>query len=157
MLKLDWLDKRCFMKIKSKKFNLVESHLDTVGEVTVCTGEITYFFMFLSPLSPIMFSFSPTFELKVSMQSCRWALSFSEFKRRKKCLSPISFVKGLLQDETCPCLGFFFEFFFFIPRTHELMLPGCLPAWTRGRRNCRHSSGARRHHQPISCWNVDPE
>lgn len=53
------------MKIKSMKFNLVESHLDTVGEVTVCTGEIIYFFMFLSPLSPIMFSFSPTFELKV--------------------------------------------------------------------------------------------
>lgn len=47
------------------EFNFVDSHLNTEGEVTVCTGEIIYFFMFLSLLSPIIFSFTPTFELKV--------------------------------------------------------------------------------------------
>lgn len=74
---------------------------------------------------------------KIPLYSHMWAkdvkaaLQMSAFIRfsaltRKKSLRPISFVKGLLQDETCPRPGLFF-FFFFVPRTHELMLPGCLP------------------------------
>lgn len=103
---------------------------------------------------------------KIPLYSHMWAkdvkaaLQISAFIRfsaltRKKSLRPISFVKGLLQDETCPRPGLFF-FFFFRPKD-TWAHAAWLPAWTRRRRSCRHSSGALHHHEPISCWNVDLE
>lgn len=157
---LNWteLDKMCTLTMKSMTFVSSAWPERSASQVMVCKGA-NIFFMFLSlcVLSRIFFFFF--------FYSCIWAkdvkaaLQMSAFIHwsaltRKKCLRPISFVKDLLQNETCPRPGLFF--YFFCPKD-TWAHAAWLPAWTRRRRSCRHSSGAWHHHQPISCWNVDLE
>lgn len=82
---LNWtegLDKMWFVKIKEHEY-FFQGHLD-IQPVRSQFVKVTFStsLCFCHFLSPNIFSFSPTFEVKVQMQPCRWALSLSELKRK---------------------------------------------------------------------------
>lgn len=97
-------------------------------QVVVCKGANIFFFVFLSlcVLSRNFFFFTPAFGLKMWKQPCRRVLSFAEVLWQGKSVpDPFHLSRTYFRMKHAPALGSFF--IFFVPRTHELMLPGCLP------------------------------
>lgn len=101
---------------------------------------------------------------KIPLYSHMWAkdvkaaLQMSAFIRfsaltRKKSLRPISFVKGLLQDETCPRPGLFF-FFFFSSQGHmsSCCLAACLDQEEEELQAFIRCITSPRANQLLKCW-----
>lgn len=155
---LNWteLDKMCTLMMKSMKFVSSVWPEQSASQVMVCKGANIFFvFLSLCVLSRKFLFFTPTFGLKMWKQPCRWVLSFTEVLWQEKSVSdPFHLSRTYFRMKHAPALGSFF--YFFCPKD-TWAHAAWLPAWTRRRRSCRHSSGAWHHHQPISCWNVDLE